>query len=82
MLYRFLVHRTLPAWRLVIRDGDGFPVATSAEHWTLTRVRPADDTNADVRDAVEAEGFCLFKIGARFSDLDADLADFGLPTRA
>lgn len=74
MLYRFHVHRMLPAWRLAIRDGAGFPAATTAEQWTFTRARPADDTNADVRDAVEAEGFCLFKIGARFSDLDADLA--------
>lgn len=74
MLYRFHVHRTLPAWRLVIRDGAGFPAATSADQWTFTRVRPADDTNADVREAVAAEGYCLFKIGARFSDLDADLA--------
>jgi hypothetical protein len=73
MLYRFHIHRTLPAWRLVIRDDGGFPAATSADQWTLTRARAAADTNSDVRDAVEAEGYCLFKIGARFADLDADM---------
>ena len=56
------------------RDGAGFPAATSADQWTFSRARSAEDTNADVRDAVEAEGYCLFKIGARFSDLEADLA--------
>lgn len=74
MLYRFHVHRTLPAWRLVIGDASGFPAATSEDQWTFTRARGAADTNPDVRDVVAQEGYCLFKIGARFADLDAELA--------
>jgi hypothetical protein len=74
MLYRFHVHRTLPAWRLVIGEPGGFPAATSPTQWTFTRTRTAADTNPDVREAVTREGFCLFKIGARFSDLEAELA--------
>jgi hypothetical protein len=74
MLYRFHVHRTLPAWRLVTGEASGFPTATSADQWTFTRARGAADTNPDVRDAVAREGYCLFKIGARFADLEAELA--------
>jgi hypothetical protein len=73
MQYRFHVHRTLPDWRLVIGDGR-FPAATSEDQWTFTRARAAADTNPDVQDAVARDGYCLFRISARFSDLDADLA--------
>ena len=74
MLYRFHVHRILPAWRLVIGEASGFPPGTAEDQWTFTRSRSAADTNPDVRDAVARDGYCLFKIGARFSDLDAELA--------
>jgi hypothetical protein len=80
MQYRFHVHRILPDWRLVIGDG-GIPAATSEDQWTFTRAREAADTTPDVRDAVAREGYCLFRIGARFSDLDADLARAGRPIR-
>ena len=76
MQYRFHVHRTLPDWRLVIGDG-GFPAATSADQWTFTRAREAADANADIRGAVARDGYCLFRIGARFADLEADLARAG-----
>jgi hypothetical protein len=71
--YRFHVHKELPAWRLVIRDDLGFPKDTAPDAWTFTRAREEADVNADVRDAIAARGYCLFKMGAALADLAADL---------
>lgn len=61
--YRFFVHREQPAYRLVLRDDGKFPDGTSESQWQLTRMRDAGDVNADVRDEIEAKGYCMFAIG-------------------
>lgn len=46
-----------------------FPAEGVEADWDFTRERPADDTNPDVRREVDETGYCLFRIGARFSDV-------------
>lgn len=70
--YLFHVHKTAPKWRLVIRADVGFPSATTEEEWRFTRARTADDTNAEVREMIDADGYCLFKIGGTFADIAHD----------
>jgi hypothetical protein len=67
--YRFHVHRTLPAFRLVTVDGVGFPAGAVEADWRFTRVRERADTNPDVARLVDETGFCLFKIGMRFDEI-------------
>lgn len=71
--YLFHVHRTAPAWRLVLAEGCS-PEEFQAADWTFTRLREAEDVNGDVRAACDRDGYCLFKIGASFAELRADLA--------
>lgn len=73
--YLFHVHRHVPRWRLVIRSDLGFPEETTADEWRFTRARLADDTNVEVRDMIEADGYSLFKVGGAFEDVEADRAD-------
>ncbi len=70
MSYRFHVHRTQPAFRLVTADGAGFPGGAVEADWCLTRVRERADTNPDVARLVDETGYCLFKIGMRFDEID------------
>lgn len=63
--YRFFVHREQSPYRLVLRDGSAFPEGTSELEWQLTRVRDEGDVNADVRDEIAANGYCLFAIGLK-----------------
>jgi hypothetical protein len=67
--YKFFVHVRHPAYRLVVKADAPFPSGTSEDEWTLTRVREADDVNAEVRDAVEKDGCSLFKIGLSLSEI-------------
>jgi len=68
-LYEFLVHIAHPNYRLVIRADRPFPSETSKEQWRLTRRREADDVNAEIRDAVDSDGYALFRIGPALSEL-------------
>ncbi len=70
--YLFYVHKTVPRWRLVITSKIGFPSTTKAEEWRFTRARTADDTNTEVREMIDADGYCLFKIGGTFADIERD----------
>lgn len=73
MKYLFHTHGILPGWRLVVRDDEGMPAATREDQWTITRSRAAADTNPDVRKDVDERGWCLFRLGGEFADIDAEL---------
>ena len=45
-----------------------FPEGTSEDEGRLTRSRQAGDVNAEVREAVERDGYSLFKIGLSLSE--------------
>lgn len=77
MTYLFYVHNILPEWRLAIRKGHAMPVQTSESQWNFTRARLAEETNADVRRTVDVQGWCLFKIGGSFDQIEAELKSFG-----
>lgn len=70
--YLFHVHKTVPLWRLVIRNDLGFPSGANAQEWRFTRSRAEDDTNVEVCEMIEADGYCLFKVGGTFDDVDRD----------
>lgn len=70
MSYRFHVHRTKPAYRLVTADGAAFPLEGREEDWRFTRVRDRADTNPDVARLVDETGYCLFKIGLAFNEIE------------
>jgi hypothetical protein len=67
--YRFHVHRTKPAYRLVTAEGAAFPSDGREEDWRFTRVRDRADTNPDVARLVDEAGYCLFKIGLAFNEI-------------
>ena len=46
-----------------------FPTGTSEEDWQHTRSREAADVNAEVREAVDRDGYSLFKIGLLLSEI-------------
>jgi hypothetical protein len=68
-LYKFFVHVRHPTFRLVTRADAPFPSGTSEDEWRLTRSRHADDVNAEVREAVDQNGYSLFKIGLLLSEI-------------
>jgi hypothetical protein len=68
-LYQFFAHVRHPSYRLVIRAGAPFASATSESEWRLTRSRHADDVNAEVREAVDRDGYSLFRIGLSLSEI-------------
>lgn len=68
----FHIHKTVPLWRLVIRNDLGFPTETTVEEWRFTRARTQDDTNVEVVEMIAADGYCLFKVGGSFTDLNRD----------
>ena len=70
--YLFHVHKTVPLWRLVISKTKGFPAETSSDEWRFTRARTAEDTNVEVREMIEADGYSLFKVGGTFADVERD----------
>jgi hypothetical protein len=68
-VYEFFVHRRHPDFRLVTLAQAPFPEGARKDDWRSTRTRPADDVNADIRDAVAQSGYALFRIGLSLSDL-------------
>jgi hypothetical protein len=68
-LYKFFVHVRHPDYRLVIKGDAPFPHLSSEDQWRLTRSRHADDVNAEVRDAVDRDGYSLFRIGLSLSEI-------------
>ncbi len=72
--YHFYVHAHLPAWRLVRNGAEAWPSDAVAEDWVFTRARAAGDTNANVRAMVDAQGYCLFRLGGTFENVASELA--------
>jgi hypothetical protein len=68
-VYAFFMHVRYPAYRLVTRADVSWPAATTESEWRLTRRREAADVNAEVRDTVDRDGYCLFKIGLSLSEI-------------
>jgi hypothetical protein len=68
-LYEFFVHQRFPAYRLAVRADRPFPSDTTREEWRLTRRREADDVNAEVREAVDRDGYSLFRIRLSLSEI-------------
>jgi hypothetical protein len=68
-LYRFFVHVRHTSYRLVIKADAPFPDGTCEDDWRLTRSRHADDVNAEVREAVDQQGYSLFRIGLLLSEI-------------
>jgi hypothetical protein len=68
-LYKFFVHVRHPAYRLVVKADAPFPESTREDEWRLTRSRDAGDVNAEVREAVDRDGYSLFKIGLSLSEI-------------
>jgi len=46
-----------------------FPSGTSEDEWKLTRSREAGDVNTEVREAVDRDGYSLFRIGLSLSEI-------------
>jgi hypothetical protein len=65
--YAFFVHVRLPAYRLVLKADAPFPSETVETEWR--RVREAADVSAEVREAVDRDGYSLFKIGLKLSEI-------------
>ena len=57
------MHVRHPSYRLVTLADVPFPAGTSEAQWKWTRSREASDVNADVRKAVDRDGYSLFRIG-------------------
>lgn len=70
MSYRFHVHRAKPAYRLVTAGGADFPDGADPDDWRLTRSRQRAETNPDVALLVDEPGYCLFKIGLTFNEIN------------
>ena len=71
-VYAFFVHARHPAFRLVVRADAPFPSGTSEADWKRTRTREAADVNAEMREAVERDGYSLFRIGLSLSEIPQD----------
>jgi hypothetical protein len=63
------VHVRHPDYRLVVKADAPFPKDTREDQWRLTRSRDAADVNAEVREAIDRDGYSLFWIGLSLSDL-------------
>jgi hypothetical protein len=68
-LYNFFVHVRHRSYRLVTRADAPFPGGTCESEWRLTRSRHADDVNAEVREAIDRDGYSLFRIGLSLSEI-------------
>lgn len=63
------MHVRHPGYRLVVKADVPFPSQTSEDEWKLTRSREAGDVNAEVREAVDRDGYSLFGIGLSLSEI-------------
>ncbi|MCA6113721.1 hypothetical protein J6524_02080 [Bradyrhizobium sp. WSM 1738] len=68
-MYKFFVHVRNPSYRLVLKADAPFPSDTHESEWRVTRSRHSDDVNAEVREAVERDGYSLFQIGLSLSQI-------------
>jgi hypothetical protein len=68
-VYNFFVHVRHPSYRLVTRADVPFPPETQESEWRLTRSRHSDDVNAEVREAVDRDGYSLFRIGLSLAEI-------------
>jgi hypothetical protein len=68
-VYNFYVHLRHPSFRLVTKADAPFPAATSEKEWRLSRSRKTHDVNAEVREAVDRDGYSLFRIGLLLGDI-------------
>jgi len=68
-LYNFFVHVRHPSYRPVTKADAPFPDRTSESEWRLTRSRHADDVNTEVREAIDRDGYSLFRIGLSLSEI-------------
>ena len=68
-MYNFHVHLRHPGYRLVTRVDAPFPSGTQQSEWRLTRSRHSDDVNPVVREAVDRDGYSLFRIGLSLSEI-------------
>ena len=63
------MHVRHPSYRLVVKADVLFPSGTSEDEWLMTRSREAGDVNAEVREAVDKNGYPLFRIGLSLSEI-------------
>ena len=63
------MHVSHPDYRLVIKADAPFPRGTDKSEWRLTRSRHAEDVNAEVREAVDRDGYSLFRIGLSLAEI-------------
>ena len=63
------MHVRHPSYRLVVKADVPFPSGTSEDDWLWTRSREDGDVNAEVREAVDRDGYSLFKIGLKLSEI-------------
>lgn len=63
------MHISHPDYRLVIKADAPFPSGTDAGEWRLTRSRYADDVNAEVCEAVDRDGYSLFRIRLSLAEI-------------
>lgn len=63
------MHVRFPDYRLVVKADAPFPHETREEEWRFTRSRDAGDVNSEVREAVDRDGYSLFRIGLSLSEI-------------
>jgi hypothetical protein len=68
-LYNFFIRVRHSSYRLVTRADAPFPYQTSESEWRLTRSRHSDNVNAQVREAVDRDGYSLFRIGLSLAEI-------------
>jgi hypothetical protein len=68
-VYKFFVHLRHPSYRLVIKADAPLPAGASEKDWRYTRSREPSDVNPEVREAVDQNGYSLFKIGLLLSEI-------------
>ncbi|HEY3792451.1 MAG TPA: hypothetical protein VGM09_11520 [Bradyrhizobium sp.] len=78
-MYKFFVHRRHPSYRLVTSADAPLPAGAAEPDWRHTRSREAGDVNTDVREAVDRDGYALFRIGLSLSDLPKAQARTSIP---
>ena len=65
--YKFFVHVRHPAYRPGGESGRA--VSIRHQQRKLTRSREAGDVNAEVREAVDRDGYSLFRIGLSLAEI-------------
>jgi len=68
-LHNSFVHARHPSYRLVTQADVPFPDGTRESEWRLTRSRHSDDGIAEMREAVDRDGYALFRIGLSLPEI-------------